>query len=294
MGVSDRMITCHLLIYLSKSWWWFQIILMFTPIWEKWTHFDEYCSKGSKPPTRKYFKSSSCLILRLWINEVSPCFLLGLRCLTVIIFMLCHMATSKNGNIQQCDSVVRNPPKQIYIVTFQMEPAAGGQFRWSASWSVKKFIQIDQMVHVTLCLLIFDPSFSDFQFNSYFGSWNQHGATNGRQAVPCFAYWIKEMVQWHWMSFWGEFFGWQDMRAHMILGNCDGQECRICDFHQPGRNKQEAYHGLIASILFYSNFIVFYIMLHSIFYCILFYSILVYSCIISISPFHYLYLSIYV
>ena len=84
------------------------------------------------------------------------------------------------------------------------------------------------------------------------------------------------------------------MRAHMILGNCDGQECRICDFHQPGRNKQEAYHGLIASILFYSNFIVFYIMLHSIFYCILFYSILVYSCIISISPFHYLYLSIYV
>ena len=75
------------------------------------------------------------------------------------------------------------------------------------------------------------------------------------------------------MSFWGEFFGWQDMRAHMILGNCDGQECRICDFHQPGRNKQEAYHGLIASILFYSNFIVFYIMLHY----ILLYSILFYS-----------------
>ncbi len=114
------------------------------------------------------FKSSSCVILSLGlgITKVRPIICSWLE-------MLSHMETWKNGNPQQCGFSVGNPPKQIYILQplkwnlkvmmnhfHKRLPfwTAGGEFRWSASWSVELFIQIDQMVHVTCFnLLIFNP-----------------------------------------------------------------------------------------------------------------------------------------
>lgn len=69
--------------------------------------------------------------------------------ISMISFILEHVYLNETIDGNPVFSV-GNPPKQIYILTFEMEPAAGGEFRWSASWSVEKFIQIDQMVHVNI------------------------------------------------------------------------------------------------------------------------------------------------
>ena len=51
-------------------------ILMFIPIWGRWTHFDSYFSKGLKPPTRTAWLFAKYIRDEIWLtshmNKVGP------------------------------------------------------------------------------------------------------------------------------------------------------------------------------------------------------------------------------
>lgn len=173
---------------------------------------------------------------------------------------------------------VGNPPKQIYIVTFQMEPAAGGEFRWSASWSVEKFIQIDQMVHVTSCYIMFAYFWSLLLGFPIWLIFLVHGINTEKLPPVDKKAWASGSALFRLLDqgdgavtldeFLGEFFGWQDINRTWFPWNCDCQECVFVTFINRGEtNKRNIIDYLH---LFYSILI----SLHSIFYCILFYSLL--------------------
>ena len=69
---SIKFLLAHFFFKGDISWWWnFKYFLIFTPIWGRWTHFDQYFSDGLKPPTRFGFVFLLVILLRLknpWVN----------------------------------------------------------------------------------------------------------------------------------------------------------------------------------------------------------------------------------
>ena len=75
--------------------WWLQIFLISTPIWGRWTHFDEYFSMGLKPPARLVF-------------FVPVCVLYICICLCVCVRNGCYIDRCRYVDIRICACYIQN------------------------------------------------------------------------------------------------------------------------------------------------------------------------------------------